>query len=137
LLRPTLHRSQQEIVPLLKASREMPREFLLELGTPCQHRVDNYFIFFRFCLRCVLTTSSSCSYLIVKEDKTLESYGLNAGKFYGELWRNEWWCFELRDDDLTQSLSPFHSLHSLGLRCPMVCRYQQVPVPLPRIPICS
>ena len=35
----------------------------------------------------MLTTSSFFSYLIVKEDKTLESYGLNAGKCCWKQWR--------------------------------------------------
>ena len=75
------------------------------------------------------------TYLIVKEDKTLESYGLNAGKLL-QLYT----CVPLLLCRVPVSLSIFQrsvtvSMHPLGMCRPVVCRQQQVHVPMPRIAI--
>lgn len=71
------------------------------------------------------------SYLIVKEDKTLESYGLNAGMYSTTIDVSNVFSFLLH---LIFSLEN-HSLHPLGMCRSVVCPQQQVHVPLPWFPI--
>jgi hypothetical protein len=91
---------------------------------------------------------SFCSYLIVKEDKTLESYGLNAGTCCTRVlghWGTPSPCHFLTFSHIVVAFVAFvafvacfllnHSVHSLGLRRPLVGCPEQVHVPLPWIPV--
>ena len=59
-------------------------------------------------------------YLIVKEDKTLESYALNASEYCVDEQKNDENSTTVGRDLTISPLFCFHSLHSLRLRGPLV-----------------